>query len=746
MQPIRLGNLRGRPATRGRALAPAVALLFFSSIALAQVSPGAEVKIEGPKVTYYPDGRIEGSGGIRATYEDITVTGDDIRGNIDAEWIELTGNVTIEQRGQQGFGEGVYIDLKRKTWRLTQARTDLSPEYLEGEVVSPVFARGEEVIGESDKATIEQGWFTTCDLEHPHYLIKSKSLTIYPNKKLVAKHVSAFLLGKRLFTVGSFVIPLRRAGERAPFVPEVGRSDDEGFYIKNSYNYLLQRGSYGTLKLDWMQRKGWGYGVEQDYRFGGSSGTLSAYTLHDNRTKARTLTATIEHSGKLAGYDLRLRHDLRRNSYLYAPATRTRSTSFTVSGGGEKSRTNLSFFERETGGAFSSSNLTANLLQTAQLGQKTDLRLNLTYSKWGSTGQQKESPDTELWNKAELRHSWNSVDAALAYEDRIDLDRNKNTQDDSRFAFERTPELTFSSDTSRIGRQFLGRGRADFSVSLGHFAERPSGVSTERVLFDTDLSFPQRPLIGSSTLSFSGGFKQAIYGDNTAQWVANGRTSIAIPIAKKIGFSISHRFRKHRGYAPFIVDQELRENILSGGLDIGRRDSRYGLSVGSGYDFVKDDYNWQTLALRTWGRPTGWLDYEASGGYDLARGLWKPLLLKLDISRAPRLSAQFGVRYDLEGGQVVQVRSIIDASVGKRWRMQAMLGYNGLSKSFDYRNIMITRDLHCWEASLAVMDEAGYPGRNTVLFELRLKALPAARRFGTSSSGSAFDSSVGWGF
>jgi lipopolysaccharide export system protein LptA len=735
----------GRSAAASRVLCLAACLFCLSAFSSAQVEPGGEVKVEGPKVTYYPDGRIEGSGGVKVTYEDITLTADSVEGNVDEEWFSLSGNVTLDQRGQKATGETLFIDLAERRWSLKQAKSDLTPEYLEGQVVSPIFTKGAEVIGERDRGIVKGGSFTTCDLPNPHYRIESQSITIYPNKKLIARHVAIFVGKKRLLSVGSFVLPLRRKGERPPFVPELGRSEDEGFYIKNSYNYLIRGETYGTLKLDWMQRKGWGYGIEQDYKFAKQAGTLLLYTLRDRETGARAVTSTLDHSGKLGSYDLRLREDVRKRSYLYASSTTTKTTNLNLSGGGPKGRTNFTFSDRRTVGPFSSSSQTSSLQRTAKLGENTNLRVDLSYSSWGS-GTEGVPPDKELWNKVTLDTSWQRWDAQIAYQDRFDVDREKNTQDDTRFAFERLPELIFKTDTSRTGWRLFGRGRANFSLSLGRFAERPSGVSTERALIDTDFSIPSRKLLGSSTFSFHGGFTQGIYGDNTAQWVANGRTQIAVPISGAVRFSLSHRFQKHRGYAPFVVDQESKRNILSGDLEFGSRNSKYGLAAGSGYDFTRDDYNWQTLSLRTWGKPTEWFEYEASTGYDLNRAVWRPLLLKLDVSREPSLSAEIGVRYDLDTRKLVQARGVFDASIARKWRIQAMLGYDGTSKEFDYRDIMLTRDLHCWEASLSLIDEAGYRQRKTVMLELRLKALPAPRRFGTSSSGSAFDSSVGWGY
>ena len=72
-----------------------------------------------------------------------------------------------------------------------------------------------------------------------------------------------------------------------------------------------------------------------------------------------------------------------------------------------------------------------------------------------------------------------------------------------------------------------------------------------------------------------------------------------------------------------------------------------------------------------------------------------------------------------------------------------MAGYNGFSNTFDYRNVMITRDLHCWEASLVYTDQTGFYNGRSLMFYLRIKAFPIFKQFGIGPYGQAQDTSVG---
>ncbi len=72
-----------------------------------------------------------------------------------------------------------------------------------------------------------------------------------------------------------------------------------------------------------------------------------------------------------------------------------------------------------------------------------------------------------------------------------------------------------------------------------------------------------------------------------------------------------------------------------------------------------------------------------------------------------------------------------------------MAGWNGVTDQFDYIQCMLTRDLHCWEASLVFVDQGGFYRDQSVMLNLRIKAFPFFRNFGVGTFGEALDTSVG---
>jgi len=56
---------------------------------------------------------------------------------------------------------------------------------------------------------------------------------------------------------------------------------------------------------------------------------------------------------------------------------------------------------------------------------------------------------------------------------------------------------------------------------------------------------------------------------------------------------------------------------------------------------------------------------------------------------------------------------------------------------------MLTRDLHCWEASLIYTKQTGFFESQGIMLNLRIKAFPMFHDFGVGAFGQALDARVG---
>lgn len=183
---------------------------------------------------------------------------------IDQETKEVYAEGVVDSTGNQiGTPEFKSGDQNFKANRM---RYNFNTE--KGKILDVVTQEGEgNIRGEKVKKTgenhyyIEDGGYTTCDADEPHYLIKAKKLKIIPNDKIVSG--PAFLMFEGVYT--PLVIPFgwfpNKSGRKSGIIfPEYGDSPTQGFFFRNMGYYfnlgdkidlavtgdIYTRGSYGV--------------------------------------------------------------------------------------------------------------------------------------------------------------------------------------------------------------------------------------------------------------------------------------------------------------------------------------------------------------------------------------------------------------------------------------------------------------------------------------------------------------------
>ena len=153
----------------------------------------------------------------------------------------LTDKLTYLLREGEGWGEGG-IRGSYRNW----------------------YFRGEGFSFTPEKITIQEAKFTTCSLKKPHYFISTGELVIFLKDRVVARN-SLFFLGK----IPLFYFPYYETSLKdLPYgwVHRVGTSDRKGFTLLSHYNWWKNPRLRGRYYLDWMERKGWGGGMDVEWK------------------------------------------------------------------------------------------------------------------------------------------------------------------------------------------------------------------------------------------------------------------------------------------------------------------------------------------------------------------------------------------------------------------------------------------------------------------------------------------------
>ena len=143
-----------------------------------------------------------------------------------------------QKSGRPGFTENdqtykadrMAYNFKTQKGLVTMARTKQGNEYI----------IGTQVKKEDDNTYyIKDGKFTSCDLDHPHYYIKSSKLKVIPQDKIIT--------GPLMLVIEDFPLPLilpfgffpNQTGQRSGILmPTYGESADRGFFLRNGGYYL----------------------------------------------------------------------------------------------------------------------------------------------------------------------------------------------------------------------------------------------------------------------------------------------------------------------------------------------------------------------------------------------------------------------------------------------------------------------------------------------------------------------------
>lgn len=173
-------------------------------------------------------------------YDEMTLDADSVAVNWELNQMYADGLVDSmgQKRGRPAFAENeqnysanrIAYNFKTKRGLVTMARTKQDENYIIGEFVK-----------KEDDSTyyIKNGKFTSCELEHPHYYIKSSKLKVIPRSKIIT--------GPLMLVIEDFPLPLvvpfgffpNQTGQRSGLVmPTYGESADRGFFLRNGGYYF----------------------------------------------------------------------------------------------------------------------------------------------------------------------------------------------------------------------------------------------------------------------------------------------------------------------------------------------------------------------------------------------------------------------------------------------------------------------------------------------------------------------------
>ncbi len=209
--------------------------------------PGQPGDLDGHVNIFYQDGVL---GGDHAHYDG-------------TRYIDITGHTYVRNRSGDTtlFADSVRFDTALQTATLIRGRGESTQGVEQGQLH---FAGTQMVTDRSGVTHVQRANITTCENPRGGYHIESKTLDVYPGDKAVARSAVLFLGALAIFYLPVAVISLRHdetGSRRQPgFMPLVGYSSAEGFYIKARIGFSPSDTYYGYYRVEEYTKIGLGLG------------------------------------------------------------------------------------------------------------------------------------------------------------------------------------------------------------------------------------------------------------------------------------------------------------------------------------------------------------------------------------------------------------------------------------------------------------------------------------------------------
>ncbi len=671
--------------------------------------------------------------GVELQYRDMLIYADRLHYALGENSAYFSGDVRIYQGDQYLEGESLEYDFKDQKAKIGEAKAVVVGSGVKGEI----YVRGERIESTEDDIFIHGGSVTTCDLEDPHFHLQAGEIEIYPGDKLIVRRVSYWEGSIPLFYWPYLVLPLGR--ESSFELPRIGYSQSEGWFIKTAYNYYRHAESYGTVHLDYMQKKGIGTGVDHTYYDRGSAGKgeLSVYRLQNPADDTTTWEGSWQQSLQL-NPELRLEMEA---DYLLQPGAGSVENQWELEPGiklskrgqGESYTIELEHWRSQEGESIAETEL--DWAYRRSLGPLWQLSSSGHSLAVGSEGK------TESYVMYD--HTLQRTAANNQFTLKVEQDVHPAARGSSQYSsydwktLRRMPELTWQS---RGWSLLDGKLPAQLTAGAGRYLESyPDGDALEgnKLLLKGGITTRRYPLSSKAYVVYDGSIELNSYQgltshinmgedepalkasmEDMSRAVIISRPRLVVQPLKPLTLDFSYRDQWVIGSSPFVFDKLENSETLSG--RVTWRTPTFGVSLGTGYDFWSGTFN--DLVGQVHLRPSERYEINVWASYDLEEDAWKSA--RGMISLMPRddvflrVASSYSFTYDEWDGLDGQLQ----ITLPNKWRFEYVVGYSGVTEEWTKNSAMLALDLHCRELRLRY-DQLN----DTVWLEYSINALPQTR-------------------
>ena len=120
---------------------------------------------------------------------------------------------------------------------------------------------------------------TSCREQNPTWRLSADEIRVKSGDRMTAWGVWLYTGRVPVFYLPYFSQSLN--DPRPPIEIKPGYTQALGAYVRTAYNFYMGQGQFGTLRYDWMDKLGNGYGAGEHYTVPGGGGSVAAYAVVD---------------------------------------------------------------------------------------------------------------------------------------------------------------------------------------------------------------------------------------------------------------------------------------------------------------------------------------------------------------------------------------------------------------------------------------------------------------------------------
>ncbi|MFA4843558.1 MAG: LptA/OstA family protein [Candidatus Margulisiibacteriota bacterium] len=715
------------------------ALLLLPSLAQTADTP---VNIKADKLKFFEDsGQVEATGSVEVKFTTVTIQADRLLMDSASNVATAEGHVRLSGRDYQAEAGRLVYNADTQAAQFGDFRVKVQPQKMTG----PLSITARSWSDDGKRMGGGPGGLSTCSDPTAHYFLTAQTIDYYPEDRVEARNVVLFIGDLPLFWWPYIYYSLKDEGRKNWLF---GHNEVEGDYLKTSWVYPL-----GILLVDYMDKKGWGLGTDSQYTLGALGlGSLYLYNVAEKDTGMGSWVERIKHSKQL-GPNTNLKIDHSYVSTYRIPSGRIDQTTFGLDlSYAAKTSAGLKFdlLDDRAGGAErynfqfnqaagkESMNYVYNYefgkadpkwlrksqrfnYRTALLGDHVVFNTTANYyhssTGAGDSGEEKVEPQIDL-SGSERDFSWRYSQNWLADLRQADYPGTMHYQ-----FLEKQPELEISPRTLNLSlfnlQSTFGYGRyreVKYVAELG--GNRDFTTSRYRSTLNAAKALP---LGASTTLNLSAGIDQFLYGPGDQLYALREGASLNSNWRSCLRNDLTFRQGYTDGNTPFFFDQ-----LGSRYHDLQEKLTFYHLS-----DFswsLEGGHNWQTskwfdVMTRLMAQPAGWLRWTLDTGWDIENTRYKDLVTALNLTPASYFGLSLSLAQDLNGTGLRSASALYDWYLLEKgpneFHFRVGQVFDPATRELKVRDIMLVKQLHCWEMKYAYSDY-----RKEFSFTFSLKALP----------------------